>query len=173
MVTDAGAGRAFRPGALRPAKIAGLSTYVPPRVLTNADLEKLVETSDEWILQRTGIRERHLVDPGIATSDLAKVAAQGALAQIYLASRRNEPVAGHLWWIFWIAQGAAILIKGPIAPLLSALTIAVLFAFERDGRWLAKLRVGRGLLLVVVILGLIDVRLTCKLRQTLKERNRE
>ncbi|ODA94791.1 glycosyltransferase [Mesorhizobium sp. SEMIA 3007] len=79
------------------------------------------------------------------------VAAQGALAQIYFASRRNEPVAGHLWWIFWIAQGAAILIKGPIAPLLSALTIAVLFAFERDGRWLAKLRVGRGLLLVVVI----------------------
>ncbi|SDA74598.1 ArnT family glycosyltransferase [Mesorhizobium qingshengii] len=79
------------------------------------------------------------------------VAAQGALAQIYLASRRNEPVAGHLWWIFWIAQGAAILIKGPIAPLLSALTIAVLFAFERDGRWLAKLRVGRGLALVVLI----------------------
>ncbi|MCZ8545233.1 glycosyltransferase family 39 protein [Mesorhizobium qingshengii] len=79
------------------------------------------------------------------------VAAQGALAQIYLASRRNEPVAGHLWWIFWIAQGAAILVKGPIAPLLSALTIAVLFAFERDGRWLAKLRVGRGLALVVLI----------------------
>ncbi|QKC73952.1 glycosyltransferase family 39 protein [Mesorhizobium loti] len=79
------------------------------------------------------------------------VAAQGALAQIYLSARRNEPVAGHLWWIFWIAQGAAILIKGPIAPLLSALTIAVLFAFERDGRWLSKLRIGRGLLLVVVI----------------------
>ncbi|WP_181170920.1 glycosyltransferase family 39 protein [Mesorhizobium sp. B2-1-3] len=79
------------------------------------------------------------------------VAAQGALAQIYLASRRNEPVAGHLWWIFWLAQGVAILIKGPIAPLLSALTIAVLFAFERDGRWLSKLKVGRGLLLVVLI----------------------
>ncbi|MGX5831443.1 glycosyltransferase family 39 protein [Mesorhizobium sp. 43Arga] len=79
------------------------------------------------------------------------VAAQGALAQIYLASRRNEPVAGHLWWIFWVAQGAGILIKGPIAPLLSALTIAALFAFERDGRWLSKLRIGRGLLLVVVI----------------------
>ncbi|WP_256750864.1 glycosyltransferase family 39 protein [Mesorhizobium sp. Mes31] len=79
------------------------------------------------------------------------VVAQGALAQIYLTSRRNEPVAGHLWWMFWIAQGAAILVKGPIAPLLSALTIAVLFAFERDGRWLAKLRVGRGLALVVLI----------------------
>jgi 4-amino-4-deoxy-L-arabinose transferase-like glycosyltransferase len=79
------------------------------------------------------------------------VAAQGALAQIYLASRRGQPVAGHLPWIFWIAQGAAILIKGPIAPLLSALTIVTLFAFERDGRWLSKLRVGRGLAVVVLI----------------------
>ena len=66
---------------LRPVKIAGLSTYVPPRVLTNADLEKMVETSDEWILQRTGIRQRHIVDPGVATSDLARVAAEGALKE--------------------------------------------------------------------------------------------
>ena len=49
---------------MRGVKIAGLSTYVPPRVLTNADLEKLVETNDEWILQRTGIRERHIVERG-------------------------------------------------------------------------------------------------------------
>jgi 3-oxoacyl-[acyl-carrier-protein] synthase III len=53
---------------------------VPPRVLTNADLEKLVDTTDEWILQRTGIRERHVVDPGVATSDLGKEAALKALA---------------------------------------------------------------------------------------------
>ena len=70
-----------RTGSLRPVKIAGLSTYVPPRVLTNHDLEKLVETSNEWILQRTGIRERHIVDPGVATSDLAKEAALGAMQQ--------------------------------------------------------------------------------------------
>jgi 3-oxoacyl-[acyl-carrier-protein] synthase-3 len=62
-------------------KIAGLSTYVPPRVLTNADLEKLVNTSDEWILQRTGIRERHIAEPGVATSDLAKIAAEGAMKE--------------------------------------------------------------------------------------------
>jgi 3-oxoacyl-[acyl-carrier-protein] synthase-3 len=62
-------------------RIAGLDTYVPPRVLTNADLERLVETTDEWILQRTGIRERHLVDPGVATSDLAEPAARGAIAE--------------------------------------------------------------------------------------------
>jgi 3-oxoacyl-[acyl-carrier-protein] synthase-3 len=52
---------------------------VPPRVLTNADLEKLVDTTDEWILQRTGIRERHIVDPGVATSDLGKEAALKAI----------------------------------------------------------------------------------------------
>src|SRR3954467_11561029 len=66
---------------LRRVKISGLATYVPPKVLTNADLERLVNTSDEWILQRTGIRERHIAEPGVATSDLAKVAAEGALAE--------------------------------------------------------------------------------------------
>ncbi len=64
---------------VRRATIKSLATYVPPRVLTNADLEKMVETSDEWILQRTGIRERHIVDPGVATSDLAKEAAEEAI----------------------------------------------------------------------------------------------
>jgi 3-oxoacyl-[acyl-carrier-protein] synthase-3 len=49
--------------------------------LTNRDLEKIVETSDEWILTRTGIRERHIVDEGVATSDLAAEAARRALAQ--------------------------------------------------------------------------------------------
>ncbi len=67
--------------ALRQVKIAGLATYVPPKVLTNEDLEKLVDTNNEWILQRTGIRERHIADPGVATSDLAREAALGALRQ--------------------------------------------------------------------------------------------
>jgi 3-oxoacyl-[acyl-carrier-protein] synthase-3 len=54
---------------------------VPPRLLTNQDLERLVDTTDEWILQRTGIRERHIVDPGVATSDLGKEAAIRAIAR--------------------------------------------------------------------------------------------
>ena len=66
---------------MRPVKISGLSTYVPPKLLTNADLERMVETSDEWILQRTGIRERHIVDAGMATSDLAEPAARGAMEE--------------------------------------------------------------------------------------------
>jgi len=67
--------------ATRPVKIAGLGTYVPPHVLTNADLEKMVETTNEWILQRTGIRERHIVEPGVGTSDLAEPAARDAIAE--------------------------------------------------------------------------------------------
>ena len=67
--------------SLRPVKVAGLATHVPPRVLTNADLERMVETTDEWILQRTGIRERHIVDPGMATSDIAEPAARAAIAE--------------------------------------------------------------------------------------------
>jgi 3-oxoacyl-[acyl-carrier-protein] synthase-3 len=63
----------------RPTTITSLATYVPPRVLTNADFEKMVETTDEWILQRTGIRERHIVDPGVATSDLGREAAIKAI----------------------------------------------------------------------------------------------
>ena len=65
----------------RPVYIRSLATYVPPRLLTNSDLEKMVDTTDEWILQRTGIRERHIVDPGVATSDLAKEAALEAIEQ--------------------------------------------------------------------------------------------
>jgi len=63
------------------AKITALGAYVPPRLLTNDDLEKLVETSNDWIMERTGIRERHIVDKGVATSDLAVEAARRALAQ--------------------------------------------------------------------------------------------
>jgi 3-oxoacyl-[acyl-carrier-protein] synthase-3 len=66
---------------LRRVQISALGTYVPPRLLTNADLEKMVDTNDKWILERTGIRERHIADKGVATSDLATEAAKKALAE--------------------------------------------------------------------------------------------
>ncbi len=62
------------------AKISSVGTYVPPRLLTNADLEKMVATNDQWITERTGIRERHIVDAGVATSDLSVEAAKRCLA---------------------------------------------------------------------------------------------
>lgn len=54
---------------------------MPPRVLRNTDLEKMVDTTNEWILDRTGIKERHIVDKGVATSDLAVEAAKKLLAE--------------------------------------------------------------------------------------------
>lgn len=63
----------------RKASIIGTGMFVPPKVLTNADLEKIMDTSDEWIRQRSGIEERHVVD-GIGTSDLALEASKLALA---------------------------------------------------------------------------------------------
>ena len=60
------------------AKISAVGAWVPPRVLTNDDLAQMVETSNEWILERTGIRERHIAGPEIATSDMAVEAAKAA-----------------------------------------------------------------------------------------------
>ncbi len=65
--------------------IAGTGSYAPDKILTNADLEKMVETSDEWIVERTGIRERHVAAPEQATSDLAVEAARRALSDAELA----------------------------------------------------------------------------------------
>lgn len=62
------------------AKISALGTYLPPRVLTNAELEKMVDTSNEWILERVGIRERHIADKGVAASDMAVEAVKDLLA---------------------------------------------------------------------------------------------
>ncbi|HTS26231.1 MAG TPA: beta-ketoacyl-ACP synthase III [Bryobacteraceae bacterium] len=63
------------------AKITALGCYTPPGVLTNQDLERLVNTNDEWIMERVGIRERHIADASTATSDMAVAAARCALAQ--------------------------------------------------------------------------------------------
>jgi len=63
------------------AKITGVAGYLPPKVLTNADLEKMVATSDEWIQSRTGIRERHIAEKGTASSHLAVEATKALLAK--------------------------------------------------------------------------------------------
>jgi 3-oxoacyl-[acyl-carrier-protein] synthase-3 len=62
-------------------KISAVGCYVPPGVLTNSDLEKMVQTNNDWIIGRTGISERHIAAPDVATSDLATLAARAALAK--------------------------------------------------------------------------------------------
>jgi 3-oxoacyl-[acyl-carrier-protein] synthase III len=77
---------------LRRVKISALGTYVPPRLLTNGDLEKMVDTNNEWIMSRVGIRERHLADKGVGTSDLAVEAARIALDQRGMAASELDAI---------------------------------------------------------------------------------
>jgi 3-oxoacyl-[acyl-carrier-protein] synthase-3 len=75
------------------AKIIGVGAYAPKRILTNADLERIVETSDAWIVQRSGIRERHVADESEATSDLALRAAQQAIERANLVPEDIDFIA--------------------------------------------------------------------------------
>jgi 3-oxoacyl-[acyl-carrier-protein] synthase III len=65
----------------RSVHIVGTGSYLPPRILTNADLEKMVDTTDEWIVTRSGIRERRIADPSVCTSDMGAQAARRAMEQ--------------------------------------------------------------------------------------------
>jgi 3-oxoacyl-[acyl-carrier-protein] synthase III len=69
-----------RPRVSRRAKISALGTYVPDRILSNADLEKMVDTNNQWIVERVGIRERHIAAKDQTTSDMAIAAARACLA---------------------------------------------------------------------------------------------
>ncbi|CAN5509235.1 ketoacyl-ACP synthase III [soil metagenome] len=82
----------LRPQVRVRAKISSVGAYVPPKLLTNADLEKMVATNDQWIMERTGIRERHIVEPGVATSDLAVEAAKRCLEKRGIAPTEVEVI---------------------------------------------------------------------------------
>lgn len=84
---------------------------------------------------------------------LLSILAQGLLARIYLARRQGQSAGWMAPWLFWIVQGAAILIKGPITPLLSALTIGFLLIFDRnrDRQWLADMKPLRGVALMALV----------------------
>jgi len=75
------------------ARITGVGAYAPKRILSNADLEKMVDTNDEWIVQRSGIRERRIADESEATSDLAVRAAQQAIERANLVPEDIEFIA--------------------------------------------------------------------------------
>jgi 3-oxoacyl-[acyl-carrier-protein] synthase-3 len=76
--------------SLRSVQISGVGCYVPERVLSNSDLEKMVNTNDEWILQRTGISERRILEKGKATSDMAEEAVRRLCKSVNLDLNRIE-----------------------------------------------------------------------------------
>jgi len=77
---------------IRKTKIAGIGHYVPDRIVTNKDLEKLMDTTDEWIITRTGIHERRWVDSGMGTSDLAVKAAEKAIDMANVSAKEIDLV---------------------------------------------------------------------------------
>ena len=77
--------------------------------------------------------------------------AQAALARFYLGPRRGEAVAGRWWWMFWLAIGAGLLVKGPITPLVSALTVGGIVVLDKNRAWLRGLRPGAGIVLSALI----------------------
>jgi 3-oxoacyl-[acyl-carrier-protein] synthase-3 len=78
--------------ALVGAKVTALGTYVPPRLLTNQDLENMVDTTSEWIVERTGIKQRHIVDKGMATSDMSVAAVKAMLEQRGIAPTEIDAI---------------------------------------------------------------------------------
>ena len=81
---------------LRTVSIIGTGSYVPERVLTNADLSRIVDTSDEWITTRTGIKERRIAAKGEDTSDMAAKAALKALEQAKISPREIDLIKQRL-----------------------------------------------------------------------------
>ncbi len=75
---------------MKKAKIIGMGSYVPERILSNQDLEKMVDTSDEWIVSRTGIRERRIAEKAELTSDMANKASLKALKQANLGANEID-----------------------------------------------------------------------------------
>jgi 3-oxoacyl-[acyl-carrier-protein] synthase-3 len=97
--------------AARPAsvRVTGWGMYAPERVLTNADLEKLVDTSDEWIVSRTGIRERHVAAPHESTATMAAVAAKRAIAVAGIAPDDIDMIlVATLTPDYWMPSTAAL-----------------------------------------------------------------
>jgi len=125
-------------------KISALGTYVPPRVLANADLEKMVETTNDWIMERTGIRERHLVDQGVASSDLGVEAAKKALALRGLAPTDIETIVVATVTPDMFFPSTACLVqhklgaKGAWGFDLSAACSAFVFALQTGAQFIAS-----------------------------------
>jgi len=136
------------------AVIAGTGSYLPEKVLTNFDLEKMVDTTDEWILSRTGIRERHIAAPEQATSDLATEAGRAALEMagvdpadldlIIVATLTPDhhfpSTAGFVQRNLGAAKAAAFDLEAACTGFIYALTVGELFI--RSGTYRKVLVIG-------------------------------
>lgn len=110
---------------VRPAGIIATGSYAPPRVLTNSDLEKMVDTSDEWIRTRTGIVERRIADPEVATSDLAYLAARAALESAGMEASELDLIIVATVTPDMLFPCTAALVQGRLGPPTQAFDLLV------------------------------------------------
>ena len=136
------------------SRITGLGFHVPPRIVTNHDLAQVMDTNDAWIVERTGIRERHFVDPGTGSSDLGVEAARNALAAAGRAAADVDFVIFATTTPDWMFPGNGVIVQqqlglGTVGALdvrnacsgfLYALSVAD--AFVRMGRYRCVLVIG-------------------------------
>ena len=134
------------------AKITGVAGYLPPRVMRNADLEKLVDTNDEWIRTRTGIRERHYAEPGVASSHLGAEAAKKLMAATGLRAGRDRIDRGGHGDPGHAVPGDGMPDSGPVGsqegvgirPLRRVLGISLRVDGGRAVRWRRNAQEGAG-----------------------------
>lgn len=136
------------------ARISGIGFFVPPRVVTNHDLESLMDTSDAWIVERTGIRERRFADPGTGASDLAIAAARAALADAgrapadvdFVICATTTPdwmfpgIGVRVQEVLGLGTAGALDVRNACSGFLYALSVAD--AFVRMGRYRCVLVIG-------------------------------
>lgn len=138
----------------RHSRITGLGFHVPPRTVTNHDLTALMDTSDAWIVERTGIRERHFVDPGTGSSDLGVEAARKALADAGRTAADVDFVIFATTTPDWMFPGNGVLVQQQLGlATVGALDVrnacsgflyglSVADAFVRMGRYRCVLVIG-------------------------------
>lgn len=123
------------------SRVAGTGRYLPERVLTNLELEKMVETTDEWIRSRTGIERRHIVGPGETTSDLAEQAARRALEAAGVEAAEVDLIALGTTTPDQVFPNTACLVQerlgihGPPALQLEAACSGFIYALSIADKW--------------------------------------
>src|SRR5438309_11045354 len=92
----------------RPSAIAGVGVYAPEKVISNFDLEKMMETSDKWITERTGIHRRHIAEPGTTSLEMARNAARAAIKVAGISAKESDMIrlgTSSTDWPFLAAPG--------------------------------------------------------------------
>ncbi len=141
------------PRTLRPAGLIGLGHYVPERVLTNADLEKLVETSNEWIVERTGIRERRIAAPDQSLADIAENAARAALADANLEIDQIDLIIVATCTPEWLFPSTAATLQNRLGATCGAFDLGAACSGFVYGVITASQFVGSGAMRNVLVIG--------------------